>query len=92
MEKSLEIGREGLVGVKVIGLHWEGVKTGQRDSRGSGTELLETKVREMVSKARLKRQAVRCAPFGGPGSLEDRARDEGMKWFRFLRRKFSKCW
>lgn len=34
MEKSLEIGREGLVGVKVIGLHWEGVKTGQRGSRG----------------------------------------------------------
>lgn len=24
MEKSLEIGREGLVGVKVIGLLWEG--------------------------------------------------------------------
>lgn len=64
------------------------------EARGgrSGTELLETKVREMVSKAGLKRQAVRCAPFGGPGSLEDRARAEGMKWFRFLRRKFSKCW
>lgn len=26
LEKSLEIGREGLVGVKVIGLHWEGGK------------------------------------------------------------------
>lgn len=39
--------------------------------RGSGTEQLETKVREMVSKGGLKRQAVRCSRFEGLGSLEN---------------------
>lgn len=64
----------------------------ERGARGGRGQRLETKGRGRVSKAGLKRQAVRCARFGGPGSLEDRARDGGMKWFRFQRRKFSKCW
>lgn len=57
--------------VKVIGsIGWE-AKNGKRARRGSGTEQLETKVREMVSKAGLKRQAVRCSRFEGLGSLEN---------------------
>lgn len=49
MEKSLEIGREDLVEVKVIGLHWVGVKDGKRGSKGSGTEQLDAAVREKGS-------------------------------------------
>lgn len=49
----------------------------RRARGGSGTEQLETKVRGMVSKARLKRQAVRCSRYGGLGSLENR--NEGWK-------------
>lgn len=36
MEKSLEIGREGLMGVKVIGLHWEGGKEWTERLEGVG--------------------------------------------------------